>query len=199
MTLPSFSAWSKWEYRFARWVLTSRFIHIHFFLILLRPQTVTCVMSNSSFQQPFYFPSLTQQFAFDWVKSIKYVFELSGHTVRIQSYCKILSSITWRIRVRNSFFVPPSQLNCRLVCTKPPSCIRHTPTLVCMQKIPYLSVERRVGLTSRWYGNKEILHTEGGEGGVMLGSAVLWLLVFPGESSPNFLHCIGTRKLCNLD
>ena len=39
-----------------------------------------------------------------------------------------------------------------------------------------------------------------GGGGGELGSAVLWLLTFPGEKQPEFpLHCIVTRQLSNLN
>ena len=48
------------------------------------------------------------------------------------------------------------------------------------------------------YGNTKTLHT--GQQTQKLGSAVLWLLTFPGrEKQPEFpVHCTGTRKLSNL-
>ena len=72
-----------------------------------------------------------------------------------------------------------------LCLTRPPSCARHEPKFVRTLKIPYPSVVKE---SSRWYGN-----TKHSTHGKTLGSAVLWLLAFPGESCPNFL-CITLGK-----
>ena len=96
---------------------------------------------------------------------------------------KTLGSIPWWGRVRDNFSIPPSQLMCRLVCAWPPFvCTTHTQICVHIND-PMSICLKRVGLTvdgmETWkhYTQKEKKK---------LGNAILWLLTFSGESSPNF-------------
>ena len=70
----------------------------------------------------------------------------------------------------------------------PPSWVRHAPKFVRTLKISSFCC-KRVGLTADSITPPKTVHTGGerlgGEGGGGSCSAVLWLLAFPRESSPN--------------
>ena len=64
-------------------------------------------------------------------------------------------------------------------------------------KDPISICRKRVGLTAGGMKTrKHCVQEEKEKKKKMLGSAVLWLLAFPGGKQPEFaVHCTGTRKL----
>ena len=103
----------------------------------------------------------------------------------------ILRSIPCRCRVRNSFSVPPIPLLCKLVCAwpPPPPFVCTARTQMCAHVKDAVSIcRKRVGLTADGMETQKLCAHwgRGGVGGGGLVSAVLGLLAFPVESSPNF-------------
>ena len=76
----------------------------------------------------------------------------------------------------------------------PPSCQCTARTHICAHVKDLISIcRKRVGLAAG--GMETHKHCTQGKENIKLGSAVLWLLAFPGGKQPEFpVHCIGTRK-----
>ena len=92
---------------------------------------------------------------------------------------KTLGLIPWRGRVSSLFCVPPHQLLCRLGA-RPLLCVYGTHHICAHVKDPMWYISVLKGRPhSRWYGNTKTAHKKEKK----LGSAILWLLAFPGESS----------------
>ena len=98
---------------------------------------------------------------------------------------KTMGSIPWWVEVGDSSSVPLSQLLCTdLFVPDPPLCVWHAPKFLHRLKIPYPSVIKSRP-HSQWYHWKNENPAHRKKKQKKLGSAVLWLLAFVRESSPN--------------